>query len=443
MPPPIKKYSKKLVGELRRSQLLTTYGSGALADFPRFSGIIAGIDNWKIEDLPESAKINEKNLEVMLGKKCFYQVSSPDEGLYKSFSLPTYRFPSWYYCPECNRLDYYNKIAKSTSGNTSEYNSALLCNKCSDSVKQVRLIPSRFVMACANGHISDFPYISWVHKKTGRCDNPKLFLKYEGTTGGLDSIHVYCATCNATTSMEGCMDKKALKMFSCPGEMPWLGFEDKHWYKDPKKCDATPRCLQRSANNVYYAKNKSALTIPPWSAKIQKVLKNKNSLFEDIFDDNDDAAIKKSLEKQFNKHPEEYGGNLSLFIKAAYARYRDIPEGKTEKDLRREEYAAFCGSDVNDDDFRTEAIELPDQMKPFFNQIKLVKKLREVMVIEGFRRILPSAPVNQDEDLGTITTEHAPLSRAPLDWLPAIELFGEGVFFELNEEKVDTLFPLE
>lgn len=38
MPPRIKKPKEdKLTGELRRSQILTSYGSGALADFPRLS----------------------------------------------------------------------------------------------------------------------------------------------------------------------------------------------------------------------------------------------------------------------------------------------------------------------------------------------------------------------------------------------------------------------
>ena len=434
----VTRYQKKLAGELRRSQILTSYGCGALVDFPRLSGIMAGLESWPIGQLPESAKIRERNLEIMLGKEFFYQVSSPENDFDKTFSLPSYRFPSWYYCPECHRLDRYNKIAKSTSGNTTDYNSALVCNNCSDATKQVKLIPSRFIVACYNGHIEDFPYVWWVHREKGICDNPKLKIEYKGSTGGLDSIQIYCETCGQKTTMAGCMDKDALSHRKCSGDMPWLGFEGQKWYKDPEECKATPRVLQRSANNVYYSVNKSALTIPPWSERLQSVFASKETLFEDIFDEDDEEETLRRLRKQFSKDPELYGGSVDAFIAAAYHRYRDVPESVDENSLRMDEYRAFCGPDMDDELFRTESAQVPEFLSEYITQIKLVKKLREVMVLQGFRRILPSPVTDQNErvELGLSSAEFCPISRTPLNWLPAIELFGEGIFIELNEEKV-------
>ena len=440
MPRPIaSRHQIKLAGELRRSQILTSYGSGALVDFPRLSGIMAGLESWPIQKLPESAKIRERNLEIMLGKEFFYQVSSPENDFDKTFSLPAYRFPSWYYCPECHRLDRYNKIAKPTSNNTSEYNSSLVCNNCSDATKQVKLIPSRFVAACVNGHIEDFPYVWWTHRTKGICESPKLRLEYRGTTGGLDSIYLYCETCGQHTTMAGCMDKEALKGRKCSGEMPWLGFDGRHWYRDPEECKATPRVLQRSANNVYYAVNKSALTIPPWSERLQSVFASKETLFEDIFDEEEEAETIRRLKKQFKKDTDLYGGDEKAFIAAAFQRYRDIPGNIDEKSLRMDEYRAFCGADMDDELFRTESVEVPELVKDFISQIKLVKKLREVMVLQGFRRILPSATTDPDErrELGMSNNDFSPISRTPLNWLPAIELFGEGIFIELDEKKVE------
>lgn len=112
MPPRIKKHNAsdyiKKAGEIRRSQTVSTYGSGALVDFPRLSGIMAGIDYWKVTDgrLPDDAQFQERNLQKMLGKDFFVQVST-DENADKKFSIPVYRFPSYYYCPECHELDYY------------------------------------------------------------------------------------------------------------------------------------------------------------------------------------------------------------------------------------------------------------------------------------------------------------------------------------------------
>ena len=41
-------------GQIRRSQVITIYGPGALIDLPRHSAIVAGLDSWpKISDLEE------------------------------------------------------------------------------------------------------------------------------------------------------------------------------------------------------------------------------------------------------------------------------------------------------------------------------------------------------------------------------------------------------
>ena len=444
MPPLIKKKKPKFVGELRRSQTLTTYGCGAIVDFPKFSGIMAGLDAWKIDSLPEdvkaSAKIRERNLEKMLGKDFFYQFASTEQDLTKSFALPTYRFPEWYYCPECHRLDYYYNIAKDASWNMNKNMSSLVCNTCVKNGKPVTLIPSRFVVACLNGHINEFPYIFWAHrnKKEGVCNNPKLTLTYQGTTGGLDSIHIKCETCGAENTMAGCMSQNALKGLHCFGTMPWFGKEKNHWYTDPETCGAELRVLQRSANNVYYSVNQSALTIPPWSEKLQEIIVANQEKFKMIFEEDDQAIRGRFLKREFENHPDLYGKNYEAFLSAIKMVFNEDEEEITEHGLRLDEYNSFIGKEVDDPYFRTKSEPVPALVKDYVRQVKLVKKLREVMVLRGFRRILPSVDINeaQKKEMGLFNREFTPISKAPLNWLPAIELFGEGVFIELNEEKV-------
>lgn len=437
MPPKIKSRNPyKKAGELRRSQVITTFGSGAIVDLPRLSGIISGIDKWQVQFLPEEAKIHERNLEKMLGKEFFYQISSPETELGYTFGITVYRFPVWYYCPECHRLDVYYNIAKSLSSNTSENNSALWCNNCSDGKNKTKLIPSRFVVACLNGHIEDFPYVLWVHREKGICDNPQLFLEYKGHTGGLDSIHISCQ-CGAHTTMAGCMTKDALRGIKCRGSMPWLGVntDNKGWYKESEPCNASLRVLQRSANNIYYPINQSALTIPPWSAKVQAVLATHNTYFEDIFEEDDKDEIITRLKKHFQKHPDEYGCDENSFIKEAFKRYNDEIEEINEKTLRCDEYKAFCGVDVDEEYFKTESTDVPKDFSGLISQIKLVKKLREVMALQGFRRILPTSETDPEErkELGLSNNDFAQIARQPLNWLPAVELFGEGIFIQFNE----------
>lgn len=444
MPPRIKTANiYKIAGELRRSQTITTFGCGAIVDLPRFSGIMAGIDNWEIQKLPEG-KIREKNLEKMLGKEHFYQASSPETNTETTFGLQAYRFPTWYYCPVCHKLDYYKKIARPVTSNTGKYNSDLVCNTCSTPRGKVKLIPSRFVVACLNGHIEDFPYIWWVHRKKGRCERPQLLLEYKGTTGGLDSIKITCETCGAGTTMSGCMGKDALKNLKCKGNMPWLGFaaDGGGWYKDSEDCNAQLRVLQRSANNVYYPVNQSALTIPPWSKKIQLIFEAHDSLFEDIFDEGEETDILKRLKSHFKKNPERYECDEETFITEAYRRYKDTgDEANPEtfpKMLRLDEYRALSGEDVNEIHFHTLTVDVPDEFSNIISKIKLVKRLREVMVLRGFRRILPEQETDKEKrkKQGISNSGFSPISKQPKHWLPAIELFGEGIFIDLNETAV-------
>lgn len=437
MPPRIQKKSSayKIAGEIRRSQSVTTFGSGAIVDFPRLSGIISGIDCWNISDgsLPDDARFEEENLKRMLGKDFFVQVST-DENFDKPFSIPIFRFPRMYYCPECHELDRYNLLAKSDQS-TSEYNRPLYCNRCSTSENRVRLIPSRFIVACKNGHVDDFPYDWWVHRRHPH-DSEKernLFLEYKGNTGGLDSIHVRCS-CGAHATMAGCMDKEAFSSLHCSCNMPWLGFDEnkKPWYKDPNGCTDIPRTMQRSANNVYYAINQSALTIPPWSKKIQKLINKYSETLTFIFE-NEESVREKQLEKHFSQHSDEYKCTFETFKKEAYRRFQDEREGEiSDKTLRIDEYNAFVGADsVEDDDlFRTKSSIVPEELADYIDIIKIVSRLREVKVLKGFRRIDPVGDPESPE-------KYAPLSRSPLPWLPAIQMFGEGIFIKLNENAVE------
>jgi len=443
MPPPIKTDNPyKIAGELRRSQILTTFGPGAIVDLPRFSGIMSGIDSWDLTRFHslEKVKIHERNLQKILGKEYFIQVSSPETESGSTFGLRAFRFPNWYYCPECHRLDEDWKIAMPASSNASQKNNQLCCNNREH--KKTNLIPSRFIAACPNGHIQDFPYIWWAHKQNGKiCEAPALELHYIGTTGSLDSIHIKCTKCGAHNTMLGCMNEDSLKGLKCYGNSPWLGLSDKGWYKDPTPCNAKLRVLQRSANNVYYPVNQSALTIPPWSAKIQSVLSSRVSLFEDIFEQ-DDEEIDRRLKSHYDKHKKEYNcSDVETFIKEAHKCYgKNTSDENTDKiSLRCEEYKAFCGEDINEEYFITETTPVPDDFIGFFSKIKMVKKLREVMVLQGFKRIDPADVKDEDERkrLGLSNNTFAPISKRPLEWLPAIELFGEGIFLQFNEDAVE------
>jgi hypothetical protein len=64
--------------------------------------------------------------------------------------------------------------------------------------------------------------------------------------------------------------------------------------------------------------------------------------------------------------------------------------------------------------------------------VVLARKLLEVRALVGFTRI-DAACVGTDDSL---RADIAPIYRSRPDWLPAVEVRGEGIFIELDEEAV-------
>lgn len=415
----------KYVGEMRKSKIATSAGCGSLVDLPGFSGIMGGQNLWKQPF--EHMKIYEKNLEIALGKEYFVQVSpNQDKQDFKNaYELPIIRFPEYYYCPGCHELDYASKIGKNYK-NDKNHVEPLKCNNCNK-----ELIPSRFIMACPNGHIADFPYKYWAHKneKEGICDNPKLQLKYIGKTSGLESIVISCETCGASNSMADCLSKDSFSYMKCQGGRPWLGWDD----KDVKEqdCDKKVRALMRGSTNVYYPENASALTIPPWSNDIQRELNQHYDKYKTLAG-LDEAYREKEIIKHFyNDHYDErFQCTEQEFVNQVLDRfnvdYNDVEKIDTDN-IPYMEYKALIGTDKDDSYFKTEKTYIDEDLKCFFKQIKLVKRLREVQVLKSFRRVT----IDPNEGYS------AALSTKNEKWLPAVELLGEGLFFEFKKDKIE------
>lgn len=421
----------KIVGEMRKSQSVTTYGPGSLVDFPRMSAIMDGIDNWEStlgKFNFDQMKIHERNLEHILGKKFFIQPQMIDDKKFLN-GISAKRFPEFCYCPECGVLDKYYRIERKNA-NTSAYNRESICGICYQSKsRKVKLIPSRFVISCKCGHMDEFPYEWWVHRKKGKCGQSRLSIEISKITNSLEGISIKCQ-CGAEENLGGIMDKGALYQLRCYGSMPWLGKTDdkRGWYSelsDGEPCEEELRVLQRGANNVYYPIVSSALTIPPYSSRIQRILASDIAMLNEYY--NMPETLKKpNLEYYFMKNERRLRCSIDEFYsELEYALGIDGQGYLSFCDLLKGEYNALCDENCNDIDFLTVESEVPDEFKDLFSQIKIVGRLREVQVLEGFRRISPD-----DSNI-------APLSRKPLEWLPGNELYGEGIFIRLNEERIN------
>lgn len=403
------------VGSLRRSQLITTYGCGAIVDLPRESVIVAGTDFWQHKDNDEY-RITEENLQSLLGVDYF--ISPPgnidETGWPAGLGIPAFRFPTWMYCPECKRLAPLSKF---------DLKKHPKCQKCG-----WHLVPSRFVVACENGHLDDFPYEWWLRrgKKCPDGKQPELFIEMSGESAGLESIIIKCFRCGSDSpcikSMAGSFGAESLKGFKCTRRRPWLNDYD------PAECDKPMRTILRGATNLHFSINVSALSIPPWSKRLQIELGKKWTYLKPLLDD------RETFEKVVKawKMPEQFGCSATEMWKQAKLKgeRESMPRVKSWQEMLAGEYRAFLTDFTDEDDeFKTRDEEVPELVKGYIDRVILALRLREVMALRGFKRIVPEYDF---EDSSSFTG----LSRDAQNWLPAVELTGEGIFILLNEEKL-------
>lgn len=396
----------KPIGGVRRGQLITTYGVGSLIAVGSESFMIAGLNRWSEPDSCDQT-IHERRLERELGVQFFRLPPALDNNNYGD--VPVIRFPEVQSCPGCNRL------AKARFFGATR--SPAKCRECDR-----ELVPSRFVVCCAAGHIDDFPYFRWLHKGAENLgDNSRnhdLRIKATGRSASLGDIELSCTCGVRSVTMEGALGKGALKgVSSCTGRLPWLGDVP------AEECAELPRAMQRGASGVWFSDVRSALSIPPWSEGVQKLVeRNWRSLKKA-------PNLQERLEELDLTNHRRY--SVEEIIQAVLNRRQDeagISDG-SEPTLKMEEYGALIRT-TEEKPGRQDFACVPWEDREVaaeqgIDQIMRVKRLREVRVLQGFTRLgAPSADNS---------SRRAPLHTGDRpDWLPAVEVIGEGVFLRLD-----------
>ena len=390
-------------GEIRRSQLITTYGVGAIVAVEDESFMIAGMDRWPVS----ASDLHEPRLERELGVHGFVVPPATEDDP----DIPVVRFPTMMSCPECHRLAEHRRFT-AFGGHT--------CNVC-----EWPLVPSRFVVVCDHGHIDDFPYFNWVHAGSTRTGEKTHDMRIEaaGTTASLRDIVISCSCGVQPVSMDGAFSRDALRgVFSCSGRRPWLQSEN-------ESCGLVPRTLQRGASNVWFPVVQSALSIPPWSEGALRLLNRYWIALRHVPDD----GLLPVVEGMGLAKGTEYG--VQDLVDAVRQRRTQEDAAPDPMSLRPQEYDALVRGRAevsNEQDFVCVA---PERLGPvterWFSQVMLVKRLREVRALESFTRLLPPSPADPQE-------RRSPLSAERMGWLPGIEVTGEGIFLHLREESVRT-----
>jgi hypothetical protein len=423
------------LGKIRRSQVITTYGIGAIVDLEPGSFVPLGLEEWEKQTRiarKSSFIIYESRLQAQLGVQEFRMAPILEEvqgqpALVKpEYSIPVVRFPRWLECPKCHRLGRENNPFELDADERQ-----LRCTACNQKVN-----PVRFVSACSRGHLSDFPWVWWAHKnrESGVCENPVIYLRSHGKSAALADLYVQCVnpSCKATKSMGDAFKKSALGGLRCQGKRIWL--------LDSEPCDRDVRTLQRGASNIQFPAVVSALSIPPVSEPVQQVLDEYWAVYRALPED--------ALEEVLTGSAGELGIPVQVLISAcrrriALERGEDTEDGSA--DLRFLEYAALSGSTEDIPaigghvaQFQNVVHSPPPEIEKWFDTIGAVSRLREVRAMVGFSRIEPQPvsirSVRQFLQEGRL----APLSKSNMKWLPAAEIRGEGIFVRFRNEEIES-----
>ena len=396
--------SKGSVAKSRRSQLITTYGVGALFPAQSESFMIMGLEDWTA-DAPE---ITEPRLARALQ---VHRFKAPPAG--GSRDIPVIRFPEWFYCPQCRRL-----------GNLRSFDSHWTESRCANC--RADLVPSRFVICCPRGHIDDFPYFRWLHRGQQTVGEHRMSLTTRGQSSSLADIVINC-TCGMTpTTMEDSFRPQALNWMKCQGRRPWLGADSR------EECPETPRTLQRGSSNVWFPVTRSAISIPPWSEGAYRILDKHWAVLTAVPIDAIAQTIQ-GMQIANDAYSVEDLTNAVLRRRGYEDEAVSTDAGEVADDLRPEEYRALCEGrkeESRDQDFVCTPSPIDPIIAPWVAQVSKVSRLREVRAVKHFTRIQPPSAETPAEHL-------APLSKEPMSWLPALEVIGEGIFIRLDESRLN------
>ena len=398
---------------------------GAVVDVGQESFLIPGISEWKQWQL---RIIDLKRLSSRLHKI----LKAPKED---KPTLQVRRFPRAMFCEKCRMMVHWKTEME-------QENSEPVCPKegCGG-----KLVPMRFVSACENGHLDDVDWRYWAHSGENGfrgCrsrDQLSFTVDTSAATGGLASIRVECK-CGSSRSLEDLSNKSIIKetFKTCSGRHPWI-------FGKQEECSADVVILQRGATNLHYPNTISALDIPTdmvespaaqfaeqirQHSKYQKLINYLNSTGGDT------SELVSAYAELLS---EAVGCDPSVVLEVAGAdvdgRVLVGAGGATEQGtidqavLLDEEWrtieTALQAGEIVSQNFAAVSEELssaaPSWMKALISGVLLIRRLREVRAYLGFQRVKPDPAKTVRPDVGT-----------PENWLPASEVFGEGVVLALN-----------
>ena len=417
---------------IRKNQVISPFGLGAIYDFKGESFVHSKTSQWD-----KGNKINLPRLERNLRVDHFR--TPPFAGgrfAANDFQKVHFkRFPAWHFCPnsECRdmiRLKPSDEVRDETPR----------CPHC-----RKKLVPMRFVSICEHGHLDEVNWWWWVHNENQgvNCQtrHRMKFISRPNRGTGLGALFIYCSGCKSEKSLQDIVRKDQMRAIglSCKGRHPW------HWQGE--ECSAVPQVVQRGASNVYFPRVVSALDIPSVqldgdSANSIALIKNNGNfdILKNMVDslESEDAVLDNPAFKFFiDRICADENCAPEMVVMALEDSGDEVESAEIELDtgqILKEEWAVLTEQFPNTTNFKKidiitstaegqGGVELRDY-SGLIDRLSLITKIREVRALSGFERF-------------KTTGDHTVSTKLQNKfWMPALEVYGEGVFFSLKEDQL-------
>lgn len=422
--------------QIRQSQTVSPFGVGGIFDVQGESFIACDTGMWR-----RPTEITSRLAAALRvqGLKAAPALEVDSSGRAQpSPGVPYARFPAWLFCQDCRRM-------RRCRPSDEQGHEAPTCASCAS---ERSMVPMRWVQVCEAGHLSDVDWRYWAHHgqtepERRQCqvrDRLRFLTQAGGGSAGLDSLVITCDACGSSRSLIGITKATTLQSMRvrCEGRQPWQGF-------DVPVCDEAPRAVQRGASNVYFPLTVSAIEIPSLTddehagPDVSRVMGSPyfagacatdetdhrwNTLIQMLVDDTgvSEEVVVAAVRSERGGHGASGGS-----------------EDSPPRDLLVEEWSAFLAgtaTPATGGDFVVRRVPVlgPDQhsrpdlslLEALTDRVVVVDRLREVRALLGFNRVRPA---------GGAKFVRPSLTPQPR-WLPAVEVYGEGVLLVLDETRL-------
>lgn len=433
------------VGAARPSHLMFTGGVGALIDLPNFSVIVKGLESWDYRRglTQQSYLVDEPRLRRAVnrtlgrwGASVVTELrsapwsegvdSGPASDAAQHIGVPVAPFPQWLRCTACNELAAADSDTFSfVNRNPSAPHEAKFVHDCKRGRNRPLAVAARFTLVCKNGHLDEFPYTEFVHRRGG-CghERPRLRMFDHGGNQAAN-VSIECVPCKERRNISAVLGPLGrLNLPACRGRHPHLDTFAS------EGCEEWPVLLVAGASNQWFPRTLSTLALPPAGADgVHKLVEERwaevSGLTSRLAYDTVAALPGYGYLRDYDP---------DALIEAVTVRLGgtgdEAAAGPVAVDLLSPEWQALSSSPLPAPtmDFSLREAGVPESLRGLLRDVRQVERLREARALIGFTRL--DAP-DPEEPAPAIQVD---LSAFPQEWVPASEVRGEGVFLRVDDE---------